>query len=364
MMSGDRERAQFLADELAIVLSHFDLGTIQEITAFKRGSRKSPKAYIKASRGEFVLKRRAPGRDDPVKVAFCHLLQNHLARKDFPLPHLIPTRRHRNSMVRYHDWTYEMFRYVQGQPYDQSIAETEDAGRTLGLCHAALADYESDYAPPIGGYHDSEMVKNALNHVPTRLQSHESVIGKEAELLATTQWLYEAYEAAAEGVKTAGMDTWPDQVVHGDWHPGNMLYRDQRVVAVIDYDSARVSPWITDLANGILQFSILGGSDDPDSWPDHFDEERAGAFLRGYLQKHEFDPERIDVLPYLMQEVIIAESALPIATVGSFGRIQGFGFLRMVKRKILWLNDHMDEWLATFRLVLSEVDKSPAEEAT
>ncbi len=353
-MSGDRERAQFAADELAIVLSHYDLGTIHEIKPFKRGSRKSPKIRIKASRGEFLLKRRAPGRDDPVKVAFCHFLQNHLARKGFPLPHLIATRRHKNSMVRYHDWTYELFEYIDGEPYDQSIPKTEDAGSALGLCHKFLAEYESDYAPPVSGYHDSESVRQALNHVPTQLQAHDSVVGREAELLGTTQWLFEAYEEAIRHVEGAGLRDWPEQVVHGDWHPGNMLFRDEHVVAVIDYDSARVLPWVTDLANGMLQFSIIGGDSDPDLWPDHFDDERAAAFFRGYLKTHDIEEAQVRVIPRLMQEAIIAESSLPIATVGSFGRIQGFSFLRMVKRKVLWLGAHNDEWVDTFRQVLQE----------
>ncbi len=344
---------------MAIVLSHYDLGTISAIKPFKRGSRKSPKAYIQASRGDFVLKRRAPGRDDTVKVAFCHYLQNHLARRGFPLPHLVPTRRHRKSMVRYHDWTYEVFRYVEGEPYDKSVPQTESAGKTLGLCHRYLADYETDYAASASGFHESESVKNALNHVPTRLQSHESVTGREGELLATTQWLYEAYERAGEQAAERGLAEIEEQVVHGDWHPGNMLFRDGEVVAVIDYDSARIAPWITDLANGLLQFSIVGGERDPDLWPDHFDEERTLAFLGGYLRTNTLAAEQVPLIPPLIVEALIAEAALPIATAGSFGRIQGFGFLRMIKRKVQWLGEHEDEWRAAFSRA---VEEAPPEE--
>jgi Ser/Thr protein kinase RdoA (MazF antagonist) len=353
-MNGDRERAQFAADELAIVLSHYDLGTISEITPFKRGSRKSPKIMIRSSRGSFVLKRRAPGREDPLKVAFCHTVQTHLARQGFPLPRLIPTKRHRNSMVRYREWTYEMFQYVPGEPYDHSVPETEDSGRTLGGYHKYLADYQSDYEPPIGGYHNNDSVRNSLNHVPTRLKGHDSVYGREGELVATTQWLFEAYETAADEGEAAGFSRWPSQVVHGDWHPGNLLYKDERVVAVIDYDSARVQPRIMDIANGVLQFSILAGEGEPEEWPDHFDEDRAVAFLRGYLQNLAIEPAQLKLIPALMQEALIAESALPIATTGSFGRIQGFGILKMVKRKIQWLTDRKEFWISLFEKIQPE----------
>jgi len=104
-----------------------------------------------------------------------------------------------------------------------------------------------------------------------------------------------------------------------------------------------------------LQFSIVAAAEDPDHWPDHFDEERASVFLRGYLESHEIDEAQLAVVPLLMQEALIAESALPIATAGSFGRIQGFSFLRMVKRKTQWLMDHSEQWVNAFLSVAREV---------
>jgi hypothetical protein len=31
---------------------------------------------------------------------------------------------------------------------------------------------------------------------------------------------------------------------------------------------------------------------------------------------------------------------LPIAATGSFGRIEGYGFLQMIERKIRWVREH------------------------
>src|ERR1700733_12761413 len=80
--AGQRER--FGTDELAVVLSHFDLGTIESIGEFARGSRKAPKVLITAEHGRFLLKRRARGKDDPHRVAFCHAIQLELASRQFP----------------------------------------------------------------------------------------------------------------------------------------------------------------------------------------------------------------------------------------------------------------------------------------
>jgi homoserine kinase type II len=134
------------------------------------------------------------------------------------------------------------------------------------------------------------------------------------------------------------MESWPKQIVHADWHPGNMLFRDNHVVAVIDYDSARLLPRIIDIANGALQFSIIGGDEDVLKWPDYPDESRFKRFLRGYDEVMLLSQAEIRAIPPLMMEALIAEAVFPIAATGSFGRMEGLSFLQMVLKKINWLH--------------------------
>src|SRR5947207_15514713 len=150
-------------------------------------------------------------------------------------------------------------------------------------------------------------------------------------------FLLERYKAAAETVEKQGIETWPKQIVHYDWHPGNRLYRGSHVVTVIDYDSARLLPRVIDIANGALQFSIIGGDEDVSKWPDFVDESRFKRFLRGYDEVMLLSKAEIQATPWLMIEALIAEAVFPIAATGSFGRMEGLGFLAMVKKKTQWL---------------------------
>src|SRR5262249_17735162 len=145
------------------------------------------------------------------------------------------------------------------------------------------------------------------------------------------------YRHAAETVDGLGIDGWPKQIVHADWHPGNMLFRDSHIVAVIDYDSARQMQRVIDIANGALQFSILGGDEDVWGWPDYLDESRFKRFLRGYDEVMLLSQAEIKAVPWLMIEALIAEAVFPIAATGSFGRMEGLAFLAMVQRKVAWL---------------------------
>ena len=334
-------RQTFAADELAIVLSHFELGVIERIREFPRGSRRAPKLLIKAERGPFLLKRRAQGKDDPDKVAFCHGIQLHLAARQFPLPHLIGTRNDNNSMLRIGEFTYELFEYIQGTPYDQSLEATQDAGKALALMHKLLLDYKSDHKPTSSSYHNAKSVYSACRAIPTTLakknptQTNEQAIENDKLIKALQTY----YDDAVHRVESAGMLDWPKQIVHSDWHPGNMLFRGQRVVAVIDYDTARVHQRVIDVANGALQFSILGGGEDPLTWPEGIDLARFKRFLIGYDTVPDTVMTRAElrIVPWLMIQALIAESVIPIARTGKFARMEGGVFLEMVRRKCAWL---------------------------
>jgi Ser/Thr protein kinase RdoA (MazF antagonist) len=331
-------REQFSAEELSIVLSHFDIGVIDSIVEFPRGSRKAPKLLIVSEQGKFLLKRRARGKDDPFKVAFTHALQLHLASKQFPLPHLIGTRKDNNSMLQWRNGVYELFEYIPGQTYPQTLEGTFDSGRILALYHKLLEEFKSEWQPPSGSYHAATAVDSGLRAISANIPETD----ENREVTQLLSFLLTTYRASAVKVQSLGIDNWPKQIVHADWHPGNMLFRDNRVVAVIDYDSARLLPRIIDVANGSLQFSIIGGDDDVSKWPDYLDESRFKRFLRGYDEVMLLSQAEIRTIPLLMTEALIAEAVFPIAATGSFGKVEGMPFLQMVQRKILWIQKSYD----------------------
>jgi homoserine kinase type II len=336
--SGQRER--FTVEEIACILSHFDIGVITAVTEYPRGSRKAPKLLIESEKGRYLLKRRARGRDDPFKVAFCHALQMHLASQQFPLPHLIGTRAENNSMLQWRGGVYELFEYIPGQPYPQTLEATFDAGRVLGLYHKLLGSFESQWQPPFGSYHRAAAVQTGLVNISAALAT------KNGSMPAICQFLKDSYAHAADTVDALGLPEWPKQIAHGDWHPGNMLFRDNHIVAVIDYDSARVMPRIIDIANGALQFSILGGDEDISRWPEYLDESRFKRFLRGYDGVLLLSKAELEVVPWLMIEALIAEAVFPIAATGHFGRMEGSAFLTMVQRKVVWMQRSAEKLVA------------------
>jgi len=336
------ERATFDATELAVVLSHYDIGVIESITPFARGSRRSPKVGIVAERGKFLLKRRAADRARPERVRFTHAVQHHVAQTGFPIARIQATCDGRRTIVQQRDHVYELFEFVPGQTFARIASQSADAGATLARFHAATTTFHHPVGlpRPRGDYHDNAIVRSGLLSIGSTLSSHDSFTGDEAELVGLLQFLLARYDAAAQAVNSYRSLSKEERVIHSDWHPGNLLFRDDKVVAVIDFDSVKFARPIVDIANGALQFSMTG-SGDPAQWPSEQDEERLGAFLDGYDDVASLSQDERACLPHLMAEALMSECVGPIAVTGSVGQWAGFRVLKMVERKLRWMDEHL-----------------------
>ena len=330
-----RGGAHFSTEELVRVLSHYDIGVILQVKPLSGGSRRAPKMVLISEQGKFLLKRRPKGKDDLCRAAFAHAVQSHLATKAFPVTCLLATRDKNNTILQLNHHIYELFKFVTGSRYDGSPEATVDAGRQLAKFHRHLADFAHEFAlcGLKTGFHDSSTVRRHLKTLGS-----ERMANPNKKLRATAEALMTLYNGSSVCVNELGFDSWQQQVVHGDWHPGNMLFSKHKLTAVLDFDSVRIAPPMTDLANGMLQFSIVGGRPNPADWPDYFDQDKLVQFLNGYRGVNNLDKNKLDSLLDLMIETMIAEAVLPIVATGFFGHLSGTDFLKMILRKANWLN--------------------------
>ena len=327
-----RGGAHFSSEELVRVLSHYDIGLIHEVTPLSVGSKRAPKVVIISEKGKFLLKRRPKGKDDLYRVGFAHAVQGHLAERDFPVAPLLATSTENNTILQLNNHIYEFFKFVAGSRYDGSAETTIDAGRQLAKFHTYLADFPWGWKPPEGSFHDSSTVRRHLKTVGTRKSARPS-----KRLQHVGEALMTLYNASSVRVNELGFDSWDQQVVHGDWHPGNMLFSKRRLIAVLDLDSTKLAPPVTDLANGMLQFSIVGDRPNPADWPAYLDQAKLVQLLDGYRQVIKLDKNKLNSLLDLMIETMIAEAVLPIAATGFFGNLTGLDFLKMIRRKSEWI---------------------------
>ena len=328
---------RFSSEEMAEVLSHYDIGKIRKVMRLVGGSKHAPKIVATTTKGRFLLKRRLQGKDDVYRVAFAHAVQTHLAKRYFPIAPLVPTRDEVSTILQLRGGIYELFKFVGGVRYTGSAEETIDTGRQLAKFHQYLVNFEFEWEPLKASFHDSTTVRGHLKTVAS-----DSSPSSERPMQDVGEGLMTLYNASSVCVNELGFDSWPEQVVHGDWHPGNMLFDKGKLVAVLDFDSVKIAPPITDLANAMLQFSMVGFHPNPADWPDYLDQAKLVQVLEGYREVIDLDKNKLDSLLDLMIETMIAEAVLPVAATGFFGNLRGLDFLKMILRKARWIDDNRE----------------------
>jgi Ser/Thr protein kinase RdoA (MazF antagonist) len=252
-------------------------------------------------------------KDEVYRVAFAHAVQSQLSKQGFPVAPLIATRDEFGTILQLSNNVYELFKFVGGTRYSGSAEATIDTGRQLAKFHQYLTDFKFEWEPVKASCHNSTMVRRHLKTIAADI-SHSS----ERRILHCGEELMSLYNSASVQVNTLGFDSWPKQVVHGDWHPGNMLFDKDKLVAVFDFDSVKVAQPVTDLANAMLQFSLVGYHPNPTNWPDYLDQTKLVKILRGYREVIELDKDHIESLLDLMIETMIAEAVMPVAATGFF----------------------------------------------
>lgn len=342
----DSEAPRISHGELARVAPHYPLGKVKSARPYHAGSPGSPKLLLVTEAGEFLLKRRAPGAtSDPFRVACAHEVALRLFERGFPTAELIGTARDGNSMLQLGGRVYELWRFVHGQPSTGTIAQARNAGAVLARMHADLAGWAPDWARASstgGGYERPGVMRDLLKSAGDRLGSDVF-----APMVDHAAWA-EAKVASLLQSQTGGAAG--NTVLHGDWHPGNLLFGDgDRVAAALDFDAARLGPGVLDAAQGALQFSITRGAagDPPEKWPDNPDLGRYIAFLSGYYEERPTsDRGRLDdseAFVGLMVLALLGEALPALATTGRFGRFAGRPFAQMLGRKSGWLVSHAGE---------------------
>lgn len=340
------ERDHFEKDELRDVLAAYPLTNIKTMREFHRGSRRSPKIVIHSTEGEFLLKRRASRPDLQKRVEWSHSVLTRLDEMHHPVARLIGTKSANTSMLIREECVYELFEFVDGRRYDHSSMETSRAGRSLGALHSALVDFSPEVKPPSGTYHYTDMVFAAAERIQESIPRDDSSV-ESADVKKLGRALSEQYERAAGRAKDGGYSELPTQVIHGDWHPGNVLFFDAPgavrpgyVAAVVDFDASRREPRAVDLANGILHFAMRSKrGETPANWPHALSARRLRSFVQGWrLAVGVAMPAEVEATPWLMIEAAIAESIVPVAETGRFATVPGFPFLSMVLEKVRWIS--------------------------
>ncbi len=237
----DDGREHFARREITDVLSRYETGTITSVREMIAGSSIAPKAVIESERGKLLLKRRAPGLEHAPLVGFAHSVILGLLARSICVPPIIGTKSDNNSMCQIADRTYELFVFIDGTPYARTVAQAYSSGQLLAQMHNAMDTIETEFETP----------READPVSPNRADGAGLTDRDAQDTKRILSYALEAHQANAR----------PQALVHGDWHPGNMIFEGDEIIGACDFDNTRLGSRDRELAQALVYFSMKRASD-------------------------------------------------------------------------------------------------------
>lgn len=300
--------------------------------------------YIIRSNGQVRILRRRSAKysgDDWIDYEEQYLL--HLGAKGIPVPVPLPTAQgSRRCMAG--TGTYQLFPYMAGETYDPYDPEQlAAAGAFLGTVHRAAEDFRTDCVKSLPRYDDPAVISETLNKV---LHERRDMSHPERRTL-------ESMLACAERVRERVSDevyrSLPHTVIHGDYHPANVAYRNGRICALYDFDWISLQPRVRDIADLIVYFAALrpepldGGSIYSLIQGCTFDMDRAAAALQAYVRSFgaPLTAEEIAALPDFMAARLLHSRVQALAKVPPERAIEVL--VGAIEPALIWIEQHRNE---------------------
>ncbi|RZQ31658.1 serine/threonine protein kinase [Vibrio vulnificus] len=205
--------------------------------------------FTDEERRRFVVKFYRPERWTPAQIVEEHQFTQELVENDIPVA--APVNINGATLHHYQGYQFALFNSVGGRQFEvDNLDQLEWVGRFLGRIHQVGAKQRFQHRPSIGldeYLYQPRALLQQCNMIPMRLEN--SFFQELDRLIA-------AIEAQ-----------WPKDThairLHGDCHPGNILWRDGPMF--VDLDDARNGPAVQDLwmlLNGdhqekLMQLDIL-----------------------------------------------------------------------------------------------------------
>lgn len=264
----------------------------------------------------------------------------HAAEKGIPVPVPMPAANGARRCKVGKD-TFQLFPYMTGERYDPYDAEElAGAGAFLGGVHRAGEDFRPGIEKVLPRYDDPAIIADALKKVSLERGDMAHSERKTLDLMLACA------ERVRERLPGEAYRSLPHTIIHGDYHPANVAFRDGRICALYDFDWISRQPRLRDIADLIVYFAALrrepldGGSIYSLNQGCTFDIVRAEAALQAYAGKAvmPLTVEEAAALPDFMTARLLHSRVQALAKVPAERAIQVL--VGAIEPALIWIERH------------------------
>jgi homoserine kinase type II len=229
----------FSTEDFQGILAHYDLGEFKNSRPFKTGAVQT-NVLLETSKGKAVLRYYESRTEDYARFEMNVL--EYLTQRNYPCP--APIRNKQGEYIgHYQGKPLGLLEFLEGE-YSDSEDNGKQVAEALSKLHRLTIGYKPAYAEARDTYDPVSCWNNAL------LSSRK--IASESKVDERLSWLRQELD------KLEFPDTLPKGVCHCDTHPSNFLYKNGKLIAILDFDDAASIYLLYDIANMLFFWA----------WPD------------------------------------------------------------------------------------------------
>jgi homoserine kinase type II len=246
------------AEDVKLTLAN-DYG-IEELKSFRKITKGlgNDLYVIKTEKGMYTLK--IAVRNNSERIHYEVDLLNHL--RGLPTPRLVQTKEGK-YLFRYKDHWGLIYPYLPGEEKEMFTDRMlREVGEALGKLHLQTQHFTSDVERT-----------EFYNLSPQQVDEMLKIIGK-------TISNPKIQKAIPQLTRTLGFGPPKTQqgAIHIDLKPENVLFTDEELTGIVDFDNSYIGPLVLDLANTVMWFSSKEGE---------FDTSAAKTIFDGYASQRE-----------------------------------------------------------------------------
>ncbi len=154
-------------------------------------------------------------------------------------------------IVEFDTWAMELQEFVEGEPMPVSSETLAISGEALGKFHEVCRDFprpERDARM----WRFSEVPKQAFANLFQRAREE----GDPEKAVAYCNQIALFLHEAGQELSLEKRDMFETGLIHGDWHSGNLIFRNDRLVAIVDLEFAGDGCFLEDLSYAISNLCI------------------------------------------------------------------------------------------------------------
>jgi homoserine kinase type II len=232
------ELSKVFLSELA---EDYNIGRVNKATGIAEGSVNS-NFLIEAARGRFLVRVDEVKSESEVRreIDLLAFLRKH----SFPCPHPLQDRGGRFYRD-YESKCASLFRYYEGRviaPAKLRPSQLETIGRTLGELHVIGKGYKKGIDNRFSFERIADLYLSVRDRLPNYFRKISRTLEDEIEYL--TQYLESKL---------------PKGIIHGDLFADNLLFRGEKLTAVLDFEAACRGKFIFDIATAVNALCFVDG---------------------------------------------------------------------------------------------------------